>query len=182
MHRTPPTPPRQCAGLTLVELLVVIAVLAVAAGIALPGFQDVRERRHLEGIAAQLETDIHYARSVAVAHQQPARISYSADTSGSGWVIHEGPPTHCRPLPDGKAACNRPVQVLRSVHLPPDSPVRVQANVATMVFDPLRGTTTPTGTLRVTVRSGAAVHQIVSLMGRVRSCTPTAGLAGYPRC
>jgi type IV fimbrial biogenesis protein FimT len=181
MRHSPP-PRRPHAGLTLIELLVVLIVIGLVVGAALPGFQAMLERRHLEGVAAQLETDIHFARSMAVAQQQPIRISYTADASGSGWVLHKGQPTHCRPLPEGRASCNRTATVVRSVHLPADAPVRLQANVATMVFDPLRGTTTPTGTLRVIVRGGAAVHQVVSLMGRVRSCTPTPGLNGYPRC
>jgi hypothetical protein len=31
-------------------------------------------------------------------------------------------------------------------------------------------------------RSDAAIHQIVNIMGRVRSCSPEGGVPGFPRC
>ena len=56
------------------------------------------------------------------------------------------------------------------------------ANVRSIAFDPLRGTTTPAATVRVAARDGAAVHQVVNIMGRVRSCSPDRNIAGYRAC
>jgi type IV fimbrial biogenesis protein FimT len=61
----------------------------------------------------------------------------------------------------------------------------VQANVASILFDPLHGTSTPTGTLRVVADSGRAVHHVVNIMGRVRTCSPAGAapvVAGYRVC
>jgi type IV fimbrial biogenesis protein FimT len=64
--------------------------------------------------------------------------------------------------------------------------VTLRANVRSILFDGAKGTTTPTGTLRLIGRDGAAIHQIVNIMGRVRSCSPPqpsgARLPGYPPC
>ncbi|MCW5610856.1 MAG: GspH/FimT family protein [Rubrivivax sp.] len=169
-------------GVTLVESLIVLAVAAVALGAAIPGFESARERRHLEGAAAQLETDLHFARSLAAAHHEALRVSFSRDAAGSGYVVHQGSARHCRALAGGAADCNGPARVVRVVHFAPGETVALQANVNSILFDPLKGTSTPTGTLRVIGRSGAALHQVVNLMGRVRSCTPTPTLFGYPRC
>ncbi|MBX3636666.1 MAG: GspH/FimT family pseudopilin [Rubrivivax sp.] len=169
-------------GVTLVESLIVLAVAAVTLGAAVPGFESARERRHLEGAAAQLETDLHFARSLAAAHHEALRVSFTNGADGSGYVIHHGSARHCRAEPGGTASCNGPARVHRVVHFAPGDAVGVQANVSSILFDPLKGTSTPTGTLRVVGRSGAAVHQVVNLMGRVRSCTPTPTLFGYPRC
>ena len=57
---------RTQAGVTLVESAVVVSVAAIVTGLAVPNFGRAIDRRHLEGAAAQLETDIHYARSLAV--------------------------------------------------------------------------------------------------------------------
>lgn len=177
-----PARPAAQRGVTLVESLIVLAVTAVVLGAALPGFESARERRHLEGAAAQLETDLHFARSLAAAHHESLRVSFTSGAGGSGWVIHQGGARHCRAEADGSAQCNGPARVHRVVHFAPGDAVGVQANVSSILFDPLKGTSTPTGTLRVVGRSGAAVHQVVNLMGRVRSCSPTATLYGYPRC
>jgi type IV fimbrial biogenesis protein FimT len=175
-------PPRKQGGVTLVESLIALAVSAIVLGAAIPGFESARERRHLEGAAAQLETDLHFARSLAAAHHEALRVSFSSNAQGSGYVIHHGSARHCVAEADGSAACNGPARVHRVVHFAPDGAVGVQANVSSILFDPLKGTSTPTGTLRVVGRNGGAVHQVVNLMGRVRSCSPTASLFGYPRC
>lgn len=169
-------------GVTLVESLIVLAVTAVALGAAVPGFESARERRHLEGAAAQLETDLHFARSLASAHHEALRVSFSSTADGSGYVIHHGSARHCRAEPDGRAVCDGAARVHRVVHYAAGDAVRLQSNVNSMLFDPLKGTSTPTGTLRMVGRSGAAIHQVVNLMGRVRSCSPAPALWGYPRC
>jgi type IV fimbrial biogenesis protein FimT len=74
---------RAQVGITLVETTVVTSVLAVLTGLAVPSFDSSMQRRHLEGAAAQLETDVHYARSLAVARNAPLRISFEAGAGGS---------------------------------------------------------------------------------------------------
>ena len=66
--------------------------------------------------------------------------------------------------------------------LPAGERVRVTANVGSIAFDPLHGTSTPTGTLRLVDARGRAVHHIVNVMGRVRSCTPGGAVNGYRPC
>ena len=40
----------------------------------------------------------------------------------------------------------------------------------------------PTGTLRVLGSQGRAVHHVINVMGRVRSCTPLGAMPGYRAC
>jgi type IV fimbrial biogenesis protein FimT len=75
---------------TLVKTAIVSSVLAVVAGISVPSFQDALQRRHLKGAAAQLETDIHCTRMLAVARNAPLRISFEPGAGGSCYVIHSG--------------------------------------------------------------------------------------------
>ena len=69
---------RSQAGITLVETTVVSSVLAVLTGLAAPSFDSSIQRRHLEGAATQLETDIHHARMLAVARNAPLRMSFES--------------------------------------------------------------------------------------------------------
>jgi type IV fimbrial biogenesis protein FimT len=59
--------------------------------------------------------------------------------------------------------------------------VQLRSNSGSILFDAVKGTVTPTATLRVTSSVGA-LHQVVNLMGRVRTCSPDGALAGYARC
>lgn len=172
---------RRRRGVTLVESLVCMATVAVTLGTVLPGFGGSVERRRVEGAAAQMETDLQLTRSLAVAQNRTLRfeIVSSAD-GGSCYVVHSGGAGDCTCAPQG-ASCAPGVQVHRSNHFAPDDGVRVAANVRSMVFEPTRGTVTPTGTLRIE-GPRVAVHQVINIMGRVRSCTPSAQMPGYPAC
>lgn len=173
---------RTQAGVTLVETTVVASVLAVVTGLAVPSFQDAIQRRHLEGAAAQLETDIHYTRMLAVARNAPMRISFESTAGGSCYVIHTGAADQCRCAEAGVAVCQGAAQAERSVFFPAGGPVRLQSNSRSMVFDAIKGTSTPTATMQLTARNGMTVRQVMNIMGRVRSCSPAPALSGYRAC
>ena len=59
-----------------------------------------------------------------------------------------------------------------------DKGVRLVANVESMLFNPGNGTAVPGGTVCMATPSGRELRHVVSLMGRVRTCRPTA--AGTP--
>lgn len=173
---------RRQRGVTLLESLVAVSITAVTLGTALPGFEQARERRHLEGAAAQLETDIMFTRGLAAARNQSLRMGFEALATGSCYVVHTGPVNACTCNASGHAVCIAGAEAVRTVYFAASGSVGLRANVGSILFDPRWGTSTPTGTLRVIGRSKAAIHQIVNIMGRVRSCSPTASVPGYPSC
>lgn len=171
---------RRQTGATLVESAAVMTVLAVVAGSAVPGFDRALQRQRLEGAAVQLETDIHHARSLAVAQNMPLRISF--DNAAGCYVIHTGAAGQCTCAGDGTATCQGGAQSQRSVSVAAGAHLGLRASVRSVLFDPLRGTSTPTATIRLESRNGTALHQVLNIMGRVRSCAPNGVLEGYPRC
>lgn len=180
-RRCPPTR-RACRGVTLVESAVATSVTAIVAGLAVPSFDQAIQRRHLEGAAAQIETDIHYARTLAVAANAPMRISFASDAGGSCYVIHTGAANQCSCTSTGGATCSGDARADRSVRFAAGGPVRVASNSRSVLFDGIRGTATPTATVQVTSRDGRTIRQVVNIMGRVRSCSPAPGVSGYPAC
>jgi type IV fimbrial biogenesis protein FimT len=169
-------------GVTLVETATAMSVVSAVAGLAAPSFNSAIERRHLEGTAQQLETDVHYARSLAVARNSAVRISFSTHTDATCYVIHEGSANACQCTGDSVAVCSGAAQALRTVRVAAETGVRVESNSRSILFDPAYGTSTPTGTVQIIGRGGAAIHQIVNIMGRVRSCSPAPTIAGYRAC
>jgi type IV fimbrial biogenesis protein FimT len=68
------------------------------------------------------------------------------------------------------------------VQAPPNGTVVVTANVASMLYDPVRGTTSPTATIAVGAPESAGLRHVVNILGRVRTCAPAGGLRGYRAC
>ena len=181
-HSTPNTRRHSQQGLTLVESLISLAVVTISLGAAVPGFQQAQERRQLEGAAAQLATDLRHARSLAVARRAPVRVGVQAIEGSSCYVVHTGSAGDCRCTDSGEAACTAGAEALRTVVFPAGLPLRLSSTSASMLFDPDRGTVTPTGTLHLQTRSGPAIRQVVNIMGRVRACSPGGSMPGYTAC
>jgi type IV fimbrial biogenesis protein FimT len=168
-------------GASLIESLIVTAVAAVLVGAAAPGFQESRARRHVEGAAAQLETDIQFTRSLAVARNHNLRVEFASGGEGSCYVVHTGAAGDCRCAAQGPV-CTGGAEALRHVHYGPGATFEIKANVRSMVFDAEKGTVTPTATVRLEGQRGHTLHQVVNILGRMRTCTPNSTLAGYRAC
>ena len=175
-------PARRQHGASFVELLIAAAVSMVAVSGALPGFMASMERRHLDGAAAQLQTDFQYARSLAVAQNRTLRVSFRSDAAGSCYLIHSGSAGDCACGSSGAPTCTAGAWAGRVVRFEVGGPVTMSSNVASMVLEPSKGTVSPTGTVRLQVAGDRAVNLVVNLMGRVRTCAPAARLSGYTNC
>jgi len=176
--------PSQCRqrGLTLVEMATVTALAAVLVGAVAPGFQQAQLRRQLEGVAAQLETDLQLARSEAVARNESVRVGFArSDDGGSCYVLHTGAAGGCECDGSGRTACSDGAVALRSVALDAAHPVQLRSRTASILFDAVKGTVTPTATLQLQSAAGD-LHQVVNLMGRIRTCSPGGAVAGYRAC
>ncbi len=169
-------------GVTLVEAAIVLTVTAVVAGTAAPSLQKLIDARRLEGVATQLATDIHFIRTEAVARNQALRLSVQATAAGSCYVLHTGAANQCSCAAVGPAQCGGDAQQIKTVTLAAADRIGLQANVGSMLFDPVHGTSTPAGTLRLTGAHDRAIHHVVNIMGRVRSCSPQAAVPGYRAC
>jgi type IV fimbrial biogenesis protein FimT len=180
--RLPMSARRVQAGITLIETTVVSSVLAVLAGLAAPSFDGSVQRRHLEGAAAQLETDIHHARMLAVARNAPLRMSFDSGAGGSCYVIHTGAANQCACAADGTPVCQGEAVAERAVRFEAGGAVGLASNSRSVLFDPTKGTSSPTATVQLQARNGSAIHQVMNIMGRVRSCSPAPALSGYRSC
>ncbi len=169
-------------GLSLVEAAVTTAVAAVITAQLVPGLSHAVQRRHLEGVATALRTDIHFARSQAVALNRPVRMSFDSSVGAGCYVIHSGNDAACTCSANGTPQCAAGTEVHRSVWLPAQSAASVSSNVKSMLFDSAKGTVSPAGTVKVQSKDLGAVHQVVNILGRVRTCSPKPALSGYTTC
>ena len=82
-------------GFTMIELMVVVAIIAVLATVAAPSFKDAILSNKLAGFANSFVSSVQLARSEAIKRNSTVRVCRSADgtscaTSGTwqqGWIV-----------------------------------------------------------------------------------------------
>jgi type IV fimbrial biogenesis protein FimT len=168
-------------GTSLIECCMTLAIVSILAGTAAPALIDSNKKQVVDGRAREIAMDVNFARSEAVARQQGVRISFHAVGGGSCMVVHTGSTADCGCDATGAAQCVNSATAIKSSHFPVAGGLTVSANVASMRFEPVHGTVTPAGTVKLAWASGQTVHQVVNILGRVRTCSPNA-TKGYLAC
>ena len=170
-------------GVSLMEACLSMTVAGILATLALPSMADLLERRRLLGRADELAWELHQVRSQAILRNQRLRITFGQDSGGSCYVVLTGASRDCVCASDGTANCTvQGLLPVKSVSLPLGQGPQLASNVSSMVVDPLLGTVTPAATVRVIGRTGQEVRHVISLTGRIRSCTAPRALSRHPAC
>jgi type IV fimbrial biogenesis protein FimT len=169
-------------GFSLIEACVVVALAGLLVSVAVPGFGALVERKRLEGSAQQLAADLHWLRNEALSRSEPLRLSLYPTADGLCTLLHSGQRSDCRCEANQAALCDGEAQALKTSHWPANLGPSVTANVSSMLFDPLQGTTTPAGSLRLTDSQGRSITLVVNILGRVRACSPAGSVPGYRSC
>ena len=158
---------RRAKGLTLVEMLVVVALLAVGATLAAPTFGGLlRDTRRAAALTA-LSHALHAARTAAAASGRSMRVCGTRDGRSCSGDAHWGPGLLQRPA----AGATGEADALVRVTALPDgrgAPL-VRANRPFIDFAPLAPSAT-TATITVCDDRGPAAARalIVSRTGRLR--------------
>lgn len=70
---------RSSKGFTLIETMVIVALIGVLAGLTIPSFANYLQRQKVIGARAELMTDLQYARSIAIARRTTFRVDFQLD-------------------------------------------------------------------------------------------------------
>lgn len=145
-------------GFTMIELMVIIAIVGILAAIGAPSLSESLARRSLEGVANELSADLQYTKSQAVS----ANTTVSMVTSAHGYTVSNSGTTFKTIALDSKITLTSPLTVSFE-------PYRDFADAATSI------TLTHTGT-------SAQLRVMADVMGRIQMCSPSSSLGGYPAC
>ena len=170
-------------GLSLVELLCSLTIMAILLGGALPMFNELRTGMALHATAALLETDLHFARSVAITGGTSVRLSVLGTAAGgSCYVLYTGAANACSCDGRGQTRCEAGARLLRLEEQAGSAGVSLVPLQRSILFDAHKGTVTPTATVQVVAADGRTIHQVVNIMGRVRTCALAGSVGGLPAC
>ncbi|NWG73629.1 MAG: GspH/FimT family pseudopilin [Rubrivivax sp.] len=182
---------RSIRGFTLVELMVVGALLAILLTLAAPSFTAFFAKKRIEGVAANLLTDLELARSEAVARNALVQVTF-----GTGcYVIHALPATAS--ASSSATSCSATAvtigsgeQEIKRFQVASGAPFAVGAggSLTAILFDPVRGLPrfVPSAAgAAVTVDStvgGWSLKVQIARNGSTSVCTPDGSVSGVPGC
>ncbi|HEY6132487.1 MAG TPA: GspH/FimT family pseudopilin [Rubrivivax sp.] len=167
VHRTA----RRCSGLTLIELMTMLGIVAVLAALSLPSFGAQIARHRLKTAAETLAADVAEARFEAARRGSTLHLNYS---QGPDWCWAVATASGC----DCRSAQLCQLKAVRSA----DHPGVQLAQSRNAHFDPAGGAASGDGTAVLRSSHGNELRVWVSRLGHVRVCAPGAAALGYPAC
>lgn len=184
-------------GVTLVELTVSMAVLAILASAAMPSFVDFFDRNRVRGAADDVASLISNARAAAVKNNLDVSIAMVG--SGAAWCIGgnaAAPPSGG--LPAGAADvcdCIDPSNATQCliagqrfvIEVDAHPGVQIGTLAAPLTFDSTLGVISPLGSRSVVLTSPRGKYDVailVNSLGQAHLCTPVGKptIAGTARC
>ena len=195
-------------GFTLIELMIVVAVLAVILTLAAPSFRDLILMQRLRGVNAQLVTDLSFARSEAISRGTFVQVRFQKVAgSMSCYSIASRPDgltgnqCNCTALPGARCPVGsteiRTVQYLVSdsvlLAVPPSPlplPViqrdyyTIDPRTGGIVQPPVdSGIVLPAEfPVEVFIDSARKLRTLVGFSGRIKVCTPAGSTTGAEAC
>ncbi len=183
-------------GFTLIELMMVIALVAILVTLAAPSFYDLILLQRLKSVTAQVMTDLQLARTEAAGRNLPVQVRFSSNTAETCYVLYTGHPNDCNCV--NTPVCTvSPQQEVRTVHVPASTGVSVRtvfAETNPFSYDPATGALTlaaqDTGVdattpirIKSSLDSQRVLNVLVKYSGRPTLCAPSGStVTGMTAC
>lgn len=188
-----------CRGFTLIELMVVVAIVGFVLVLVAPSFSRLIQEQRLRSINTQLVTDLQFARAEAAARNRHVRVTFRKDASQSCYTIYtyaEASTARCDCL--NPAPCNGALGLtaIRTVSVPSDSAVTVWPTDLLREFaidsrnggmfrppsDALFVPALTTFEIETYIDASRKLKTIVGLSGRPTICKPAGSTLSAPAC
>ena len=170
MLKPAPLGRRGARGLTLIELMITIAVLAVGLSLAAPSFTLQIGNYRVRAAAESMINGLNYARTEAVRRNRP--VSFTLSSSGSGWSVDQVSPAQTlQTRADGETAGLTVASTTSSRAVTFTSTGMVDTSGTRLSQVNLSTSASSTDTRRIDIFGG----------GLIRMCDPNVSAAGDPR-
>lgn len=153
------------SGFTSLELMIVVAIVAILAALAIPSFSSTLEKQRITSAAEAILADLRWARAEAIKRNKEVRVAF---TTGNSWsyTVHADP-----------GGVNTQLKAVSGSDFPATTLSSTNFASGYVTFDPIRGISN-NGTARISSNNFNA-GVIVSTLGRARIC---GSMGGYEAC
>jgi type IV fimbrial biogenesis protein FimT len=190
---------RHSAGLTVIELTVVMVVVGVIIAVAIPSMRGMMARQRVQSVQADLLTDLQLARSEltkrsgsSVSDSTRVAVTFGGNASISCYTVHavvagitcdctRALGTACSPVPMGSPSPEiKTTQLTRAVGV---SLAASSPSGSKVEFTPPNGMVTPTDMV-IDVQDALSGHLRTSIsgLGVPVVCSPDGSIRGVPAC
>jgi type IV fimbrial biogenesis protein FimT len=158
-------------GLTLLEMMVAVAIVAVLASLAVPSLGATLARLHLKSAAERVAADMAEARFEATRRGQAMHLHFEP---GAAWCYTVAPSPAC--------GCGSPQPCQLRQALGRDHAGVVLEHARDLHFDPAAGTASNPAAVLLRSSYGETLQVEMTRLGRAKVCAPDSAALGYPRC
>lgn len=163
-------------GITLLELLAAIAIVAILVAVAVPSMRALLTKNHLKAAAIALMEDLQWTRSETIKRNLALRVSFDSSPWCYGIGLASAGACDCALTPGSSGACD--IKRRSGQEFPG---ITLTAGPSETSFEPRRGTSI-NGSWTLTAENGSALRVVLSRLSRVRICSPSGDVAGYDPC
>jgi type IV fimbrial biogenesis protein FimT len=163
---------KKTAGFTLIEMLIVLAILAIIATLTAPSLGLIVEKNTIRSVAESIKSDLQWTRTEAIKRSEDLTVSFNKD--GGCYGISTRPLTN--PITE-QCVCTdcdiKTVSALRDHNNLEFSALTFTGSPPSTNFKFMRGTVTKAGHLCINSQN-LQFKVIVSTLGRIRieeTCT-----------
>jgi prepilin-type N-terminal cleavage/methylation domain-containing protein len=182
---------RTAHGLTLIELLVTVAIVAIILGLGIPSFRDWTIAQRVTAVATELATDFRLAKSEALSGNSGAGVVFNNAGKGCYTVyrtVSDRLPSGCDCTRPAASICNAKWTNIKTLVLPVDGDVSISLPLGAMEEAFTTGAKLKDeGPGLVVLVSGGSNRQLkvttTSGLAHPKICTPSGStISGFKPC
>jgi Tfp pilus assembly protein FimT len=165
---------RDFQGLTLMELIIVLAVTVIITLVSIPSFVSIIQKHRVKGIAESFYYDLQYARAEAIKLNSSVYVSF---TTGDSWCygIKAGSACDCTTA----GSCTLKTVSASASQL--NSLSQTGYGSGNIIFEGSHGGANASGSITFTIYSQSNLMTVsIGRMGFLQMCST--GIAGYTGC
>lgn len=169
-------------GFTLIEMMISVAVLIVLVAIVAPSFNNFFDKYRVKRAADTFSSFLINAKSEAIKRNKS--VSTVITGNGATWCAGMTENATCNCSTANACQIDGVDRVISSTAYKGVKLLGPTTTTAPHVFEfkTQRGTVVGNNSVQLESAAGLKLNVVVSLVGRIKLCSPSGSVSGYPSC